>query len=158
MDLLIDEVADLLKVSHQTLSQLVKKGEIPSYEINKQVRFNPEEIERWMLQNDHPSFEQNGDKSTGTNHFILFRAIHRGRVFRNVPGDTKEEVIRETLKRLAEPLDFDAEGVTDLFLEREQMMSTAINNGIGVPHTRDFKLAAHYDAVAVVFPEKLRRS
>jgi PTS system nitrogen regulatory IIA component len=154
MDLLIEDVADLLKISAETVACWAKEGRIPSYEISNQVRFNPEEIERWMIQSDLSPFDHNGDKSTGINQFILFRALHRGQVYQNIPGTTKQEVIKETLLRLADPLEFDAEGVTEMFLERERLMPTAINNGVAVPHTREFKLATHYDAVAVVFPEK----
>jgi PTS system nitrogen regulatory IIA component len=33
-------------------------------------------------------------------------------------------------------------------------MPTALSNGIGVPHTRDFLLQESYDVIVVVFPEK----
>ena len=33
-------------------------------------------------------------------------------------------------------------------------MPTALSNGVGVPHTRDFLLQESYDVIAVVFPRK----
>ncbi len=33
------------------------------------------------------------------------------------------------------------------------MMPTALNNGMAVPHTRDFLLDAHYDVIAIAFSE-----
>jgi nitrogen PTS system EIIA component len=57
------------------------------------------------------------------------------------------------MKQVAKKLQLDADMVTDLLLDRENLMPTALNNGIGVPHTRDTLLNAHHDAVVVVFPE-----
>jgi nitrogen PTS system EIIA component len=44
--------------------------------------------------------------------------------------------------------------LTDLLLDREALQPTALNNGIAIPHTRDFLLNVHHDMVPVVFPEK----
>jgi PTS system nitrogen regulatory IIA component len=55
------------------------------------------------------------------------------------------------MKKVAKVLHVDAEVMTDLLLDRENLMPTALNNGIAVPHTRDSLLNAHHDAVVVVF-------
>ena len=72
----------------------------------------------------------------------------------DVPGQTKEEIIQETMKRVAASFDLDANVLTDLLLDRERMMSTALGHGIAVPHTRDFLLDTHYDVVITVYPEQ----
>ena len=90
----------------------------------------------------------------GRKQFSLYRAIHIGGIYHQVPGDTKEAVIRSTMKMLSKTLGLDADTVTDMLLDRESMMPTALNNGVGVPHTRDFLLKSHQDVVAVAFPEQ----
>ncbi len=89
----------------------------------------------------------------GHHVFSLLRAITRGGVHQQVPGHTKEEIIQATMRRLEERLDLDAQLVAELLLEREALMPTALNNGLAVPHTRDFLLPGEEDAIAVVFPE-----
>lgn len=90
----------------------------------------------------------------GTHQFGLYRAVHRGGVYREVPGEAKEEVIRNAMKQIARDLHLDAEVITELLIDRENLMSTALSNGIAVPHTRDFLLQESYDVVSVVFPKK----
>jgi nitrogen PTS system EIIA component len=90
----------------------------------------------------------------GTHQFGLYRAIHRGGVFPDVSGDSKEDVIRTSTKLIANDLRLDAEVLTDLLLDRERLMTTALSNGIAVPHTRDFLLQEAFDVVAVVFLQK----
>lgn len=83
----------------------------------------------------------------------LYRAIHKGGVIFNVEGDSKETVIRNATGKIAPQLNIDAEVISELLLDREKMQPTALNRGIGVPHTRDFLLNTPHDTVTVVFPE-----
>lgn len=168
MDLKIKDVADLLNVSETTIRRWLGDGKIPAYRINHQYRFNRQEIEDWVmghkLGKSHSSLEDVKNSldqenlptpaSGGNKQFSLYRAIHRGGILRDVPGDTKEEIIRATMKRIAAELSLDADVISEMLLDREALQSTALNNGIAIPHTRDFLLNAHYDMVTVVFPKK----
>ena len=89
----------------------------------------------------------------GMHHFCLYRAIHQGDVFSNIPGKTKEELIRWTTKTVAQKLGVDSEVLAELLLDREKLMPTALNNGIAVPHTRDFLRKGPLDMVFVVHPK-----
>jgi PTS system nitrogen regulatory IIA component len=55
---------------------------------------------------------------------------------------------------IASDLHLDAEVITELLLDREKLMPTALSNGVGVPHTRDFLLQESFDVVVVVFPKE----
>lgn len=166
MDLKSKDVAELLNVSETTVRRWVVDGKIPSYHINNQHRFNRQEIEDWLMSQKlksgssvpftpHQAAEDPVDhaalNSRGSKQFSLYRAIHKGGVLHNVPGATKEEVIRATMKQMAGTLNLDAEVISDLLLDREQLQPTALNNGIAIPHTRDFLLNANVDLVTVVF-------
>ncbi len=170
MDLKIKDVAELLNVSESTVRRWLADGKIPTYRINQQYRFNQVEIEDWVMahktgKHNNTSLSFNEDlldeesiasKSPigGSKQFSLYRAIHKGGLFYNVPGETKEELICAATKQIALNLNIDAEIVSKLLLEREALQPTALNNGIAIPHTRDFFLHANVDAVAVVFPAK----
>lgn len=160
MDLKLKDVAELLNVSEGTIRRWIAESRIPYYRLHQQYRFNRSEIEDWVL-----SCKQKGKSSPleeaeepvketlGTQHFGLYRAIHKGGVYANIPGTTKEEVIRNAVHAIAQDVCFDADVITDLLLDREKLAPTALSNGVAVPHTRDFLLQESYDVVAVVFPE-----
>lgn len=160
MDLKIKDVAELLNVSETTIRRWLVDGKIPAYRINHQYRFNRHEIENWVMSqklNKSPHIqktEENLGPSTGGNkQFSLYRAIHRGGVLRDISGNNKEDIIRSTMKQLAAELNLDADVISELLLDREKLQPTALNNGIAIPHTRDFLLNAHFDLVSVVFPK-----
>ncbi len=168
MDLKIKDVADLLNVSETTIRRWITDGKIPNYRINQSYYFSRTEIENWVISHQlvktHGSSPFTNKKENeplsskpavkgGSKQFSLFRAVHNGDVLHHVQGQTKEEIIRSTMKLVAKKLHVDADVMTDLLLDREQMMPTALNNGIGVPHTRDSLLSRHQDAVIVVFPQ-----
>ncbi len=164
MDLKLKDVAELLDVSESTIRRWIADGKIPYYRLNQQIRFSPDEIQNWVLsckqEGDFSPFHNPGSldqpmkERLGTQQFGLYRAIHKGGVYDQVPGDTKEEVIRAAVKLIARDLGLDADVITELLLDRERLMPTALSNGVGVPHTRDFLLQESYDVVALVFPKK----
>lgn len=158
MDLKLKDVAELLNVSEATVRRWISESRIPYYRLHQQYRFNRSEIEDWVLsckrEGKFSPFEEETPKETlGSQHFGLYRAIHKGGVYAGIPGTTKEEVIRAAVSRIAQDICFDADVITDLLLDRERLMPTALSNGVAVPHTRDFLLQESYDVVAVVFPE-----
>ena len=89
----------------------------------------------------------------GMQQFGLYRAIHRGGVFTELASRSKEEIIKETMET-ADNLSLDPAVMSELLLDREKLMPTALNNGIAVPHTRDFLLKGPTDVIVVVFPKK----
>lgn len=168
MDLKIRDVADLLNVSETTIRRWVADGKIPNYRLNQHHYFSRSEIENWVLSRrldnlgdgitpfaEHKEAEAHATlrppSISGNKQFSLFRAIHKGDVLCSIEGKTKEEVIAETMQRSSKLLSVDAEVMTELLLDRERLMPTAINHGIAVPHTRDSLLSAHHDIVIVVF-------
>jgi PTS system nitrogen regulatory IIA component len=169
MDLKIKDVADMLHVSESTIRRWIADGKIPNYRMNQHYYFSRNEIENWVISHkfdkthENSPFTKKGEveiplknipATGGIKQFSLLRAIHKGDVLHKIPGKTKEEVIRNTMKKMAKNLHVDADAMTALLLDRENMMPTALNNGIAVPHTRDFLLNTHQDAVIVVFAEE----
>lgn len=163
MDLKLKDVAELLNVSTSTIRRWLAEGKMPAYRINQQYRFNRLEIENWVMRHRSAQLSSEetvpvrerveGPSKGGIKQFSLYRAINKGGVLRHVPGPNKESVIRASTKQIAKSLHLDAEVLGDLLLDRERLMPTALNNGIGVPHTRDFLLSGPQDVVAVAFPD-----
>ena len=168
MDLKIKDVAQLLNVSETTIRRWLNEGIIPAYRIKHQYRFSRIEIENWVMSRkmNHSARKekmvglntQEAEKllanQMGTHAFSLYRAIHKGGVIENVEGDTKTEVIQNAVSIMANKLSLDVDVLTELLLDRESLMPTSLNHGVGVPHTRDFLLQKPYDVVTVVYPQK----
>lgn len=166
MDLKIKDVAELLNVSETTIRRWLTDGKIPAYRINHQYRFSRIEIENWMMRcklksaaplqetQIYPVPEEEAASRGGMHHFCLYRAIHQGDVLTAAPGKSKEEIIRDTTQAIAEKLGVDAEVLSELLIDREKLMPTALNNGIAVPHTRDFLRKGPIDRVFVVYPHE----
>lgn len=158
MDLKLKDVAKLLNVSTTTARRWVAESGLPAYRINHQYRFNRHQVEQWLIQHQRAEVEQSPPQNTevalsaDAKPFSLYRALYKGGVVQAVPGQNKEEVIRATVKMIARQLHLDAEVLTEMLLDRERMMPTALNNGIGVPHTRDFLLSGLQDVVTIAFP------
>src|SRR3989338_8674827 len=140
MDLKIRDVAELLNVSETTIRRWLADGKIPGYRINHQYRFSRNEIESWMIgcklqpmeeglsfgkEEQIYSSQDASPAKGGTQHFGLYRAIHQGDVFSDIAGSTKEEIIRATTKGIAPKLNSDADVLSDLLLDRENLMPTA---------------------------------
>jgi nitrogen PTS system EIIA component len=173
MDLKIKDVAELLNVSETTIRRWLSDGKIPAYRLNHQFRFSREEIQNWVMSCKMGNADDSQDvqvlsekidikdKKTkdllankiGSQAYSLFRAIYKGGLISGVEGNTKEQVISESVKIIAKNLSLDAQGLTELLMERENLMPTSLNHGIGVPHTRDFLLPKSHDVVIVVFPK-----
>lgn len=174
MDLKIKDVAELLNVSETTIRRWLTEGKIPAYRLHHQYRFSRIEIENWMmscrLQKEGSDFlpseeeqiypsKQNQKKEDlegkkGLQQFSLFRAVHRGGVLNDLKATSKEGIIRETMEIVSPDLGIDPSVMSDLLMDREKMMPTGLNNGIAVPHTRDFLLKGPTDVVVIVFPKE----
>jgi PTS system nitrogen regulatory IIA component len=66
----------------------------------------------------------------------LIRMIRDGGVYYNIAGVTPESVFADLAKHLDLPAGVDREAFSVGLLEREKLITTAIGNGIAVPHPR----------------------
>ena len=86
----------------------------------------------------YPVQETDSPKAVrGTQSYSLYRAMHKGGVVELSSGKTKEQVIKQVIQKTAPKIGFDPEVVTELLLDREELMTTAVNQGIAIPHPRD---------------------
>ena len=62
--------------------------------------------------------------------------IHRGGILYDVEGSTPQEVYAKVSKMIDLPGDMSSEQVYTALCEREKELSTAVGNGIALPHAR----------------------
>lgn len=67
----------------------------------------------------------------------LSEALLAGGIFYGVTGHDKETILRQVLMHLNLPDDVDPEFILSVLLARESMGTTAIGDGIAIPHVRN---------------------
>ena len=129
--LTIEEVAQYLKVSVQTVSDWIKKGEIPCGKFGDEWRFNKSAVERWASSKLTDSSEPEPDISVKIKDILSPDRI----IFLDTPS--KNDAIVALAKNLATaPQVKDAGELEREILKREELMSTALGRGIAIPHVR----------------------
>ncbi len=141
----IEEVAAYIRVSDRTVYDWAQKGELPGGKLGTTWRFKRDEIEKWV--NDRLS------KSTGKRPAVAattasFVLTPERIVLLDAPA--KKEVLTRLVDLLAEtPFVKNRDELLKGILAREELMSTGIGFGIGVPHVRIDSVTDLVMAVAV---------
>ena len=85
----------------------------------------------------------------------LAQLIHRGGVFKNVEGNTPQEIYAKVCKMIDLPDGMTSETVYNALCAREEVLSTAVGNGIALPHARaPIMRTAEEQRICVVYLKK----
>jgi nitrogen PTS system EIIA component len=146
MDLKIKDIVDQFQVSEKTVYRWIKEKKIPCYRIQHQYRFNRAEINEWILSNKielSSRLLELGITERPTNFSDLLR---NGGIYKDIPGSTVRDVLHNAIERIHIPASISKEDLIAALLNREDMMSTAIGNGIAIPHPRNPMITTITDA------------
>jgi PTS system nitrogen regulatory IIA component len=130
--------AELLGVDESTVYRWIEERGMPAERIAGRTLLNRAAVLEWATENRvavSARVFQPGD-SDGERLPSFALALGVGGVHHGVPGRTREEVLREALARLPLPEGSDAEDLLAVLLARETSFSTAIGDGIAIPHVR----------------------
>ena len=84
--------------------------------------------------------------------FDIAPLIHKGGVFKDVEGTRPQEIYEKISKMLVLPDSMTSEEVYNALCAREQILSTAVGNGIALPHARSPIMKADGDQrICVVY-------
>ena len=138
MDLSVRDVSRLLSVSERTVYRWAKQGTIPAHRLHDQYLFNRVELQEWAASQGRrvspKLFASDGAPEAPP---ALAAALERGGVHAAVAGRTKAEVLRSVSRLPGIPAAVNRDLLYQLLLGRESLASTAIGDGIAVPHARD---------------------
>ena len=76
--------------------------------------------------------------------------IRNGGVFKDVEGSTPEQIFKNLCNLADLPASFDKEKLASELTEREKILSTAVGNGIAIPHPRKSLVAEESDQMMMV--------
>ena len=130
------DVADLLDLPLVTIQRWEHQGKIPYKLIKHEKWYRRREIVEWAHLHDMMIREEVGKKSTGS-AAILKQAIERGGIYPDINGKDILTVFQKALEQLAFIKPSHREQVLSGLLDREEMASTGIGNGVAIPHTRE---------------------
>ncbi|WP_290664258.1 PTS sugar transporter subunit IIA [Ignavibacterium sp.] len=135
MDLNIKDISHLLMVSEKEIQQMIKKKEIPHQYLQDKVVFNKHQIIEWALGRNLPI------NVSGHHKFIEYKietvsTLLDKNTFHYNCELTKSSYIEQMISQIKLEKNVDREIIIQLLKSRESLMSTAIGNGISLPHPR----------------------
>lgn len=135
-----EELAQILRLNERTVIKLAREGQLPAAKIASQFRFSKEKILEWLeMRMKHYSDDLLADMEKG----MLEKAIPVSKLLQNnhikldLQATTKADVLVE-LTKLANQTGFvrNSDELLRSLQNREELCSTALGNGIAMPHPR----------------------
>ena len=139
MQLTVKDVAGLLNISEKTVYRWIDERKLPGYRLSGQYRFNRAELLEWATANRiNVSPRIFGEPENGSTPLPeLSDALEVGGIFYRLAGKDKPAVLRSVVEVLRLPDKVDREFLLQVLLAREALESTAIGDGIAIPHVRN---------------------
>ena len=138
MQLNFSQAVKLLNVPPETMQRWIEKRRLPFTMVNDRPRFNRTDLLEWAAgQGLAPA---PGDLAPGRagedGPASLDAALRLGGVAYGVAAGDRESALAGALKRLKLPGGVDRAFLLKVLLARESLGSTAVGNGVAVPHVR----------------------
>ncbi len=138
MQLGVKDVAGLLNVSEKTVYRWIDDGKLPGYRISGQYRFNRPELLAWATANriQAPGIFLEPDADGGAAP-TLEESLTAGGIHYRVNGHDVASCLRTAVSLLHLQPEVDREFLLQMLLAREGMASTAVGDGVAIPHMRN---------------------
>jgi PTS system nitrogen regulatory IIA component len=139
MQLTVKDVANLLKVNEKTIYRWLKKGELPVYRVGDHYRFNRAELLEWVTsrQINVSADIFHEPENLQVPMYSLSDALTFGGIYYRTEGGNKKSAVKNVVELMKLPPEVDREFLLQVLLAREAMASTAIGDGIAIPHVRN---------------------
>jgi PTS system nitrogen regulatory IIA component len=146
----VRDAARLLGVSEKTVYRWIDDRGLPVHRAHGQYRFNRAELLEWATAKGvRVSAELFADTELPLP--TLLGAIEAGGIHFVKGGTERETVLRDVVRVLDLPDEGDREFLYEVMLARENLGSTAVGDGIAIPHVRNPVLLHARPAVALCF-------
>lgn len=137
MRLTVREAAALLNVPERQVYRWVDEGKLPFLRVHDQARFNRTDLLEWAtnrgLSVSLEAFDADMDPEDRAPS--LAQALRRGGVH-DIEASDRESALRAAVEATPLPPGADREFIVDVLVAREHSCSTAIGEGIAIPHVR----------------------
>jgi PTS system nitrogen regulatory IIA component len=133
------DAAQALYVDEKTVIRWIKKDKLPAELIQGDYRINPVDLLEWATEQGikvNPALYKMPDADDRPLP-TLSQSLQAGGIHCGFPGDDKETVLRNTVAILDLPPEIDPDFILQVLLAREAMGTTAVGDGIAIPHVRN---------------------
>lgn len=155
MDLTTKDISHLLMLPEKEIQQFIKKKEIPFQILHEKVFFNKHQIIEWALGRNLPINISDQKKFSEYHIDTLSILLDQGSFHYNCDL-TEFSYIEQMIASIDLEKTVDREIIIQLLKNREEMMSTAIGNGISLPHPRvPLMIGKNKPLIHFFFPQKL---
>jgi len=137
MRLRVRDAAELLNVSEKTIYRWIAQKLLPVHRVNEQYRFNRAELLEWASAQRIPISPKMLEEPDDAQIPSLTDALRAGGIHYRVGGVDKPSALRSVVEVLPLPEEVDREFLLQVLLARESVGSTAIGDGIAIPHVRN---------------------
>lgn len=135
MDLTIKDISNLLLIPEKEVKSLIRKNDIPCQNISDKYLFNKQQIIEWALSKNLPLNISNHKKLSEYCVESLSNLLDQKSFYYEC--DFSSGMYIEQMVGMIDLRDsVDKEIIVQLLKSREELMSTAIGNGIALPHPR----------------------
>jgi len=135
----IRDLTKLLNVAESTVTRWIKQRGLPTQQVGGQYRVNRAELLEWATANNVKVSLELFDGLEGDAETVpgLAEALEIGGIHYELQETSKDQALRALVQVLPLPDGVDRELLLRLFLAREASASTAIGDGIAIPHVRN---------------------
>ena len=156
MFLKIVDIVASLGVDEKTVLGWIKKKGLPAHMVNGRYQVNQVDLLEWATNNGIIIPPQMFEVPVAEDKLpLLSGALARGGIHFDVPGDDLQSALKNVVERLPLQPHMDPDFLFQTLLAREALGSTAIGNGIAIPHVRNPILSQTQEpAVSLCFLKK----
>jgi PTS system nitrogen regulatory IIA component len=132
------EAAELLHMEEKAVIRWIKKEGLPATLVNGIYQINRVDLLEWATDHGIKVPPELFLAAEADVHYpTLAEALEAGGIHCHVPGDDKLSVLKNVVGLLKLPAQMDPEFFLQVLLAREALGTTAIGDGIAIPHVRN---------------------
>lgn len=135
MDANIKDISNLLMMTEKEIQYLIKKKEIPYQVLQDRLIFNKQQIIDWALNRNH-AINISANQKFKEYHIESLSTLIDKTSFHYNSELTETDYIEQMVSEINFEKNIDRKIIVQLLKSRESLMSTAIGNGISIPHPR----------------------
>ncbi|MCL2004690.1 MAG: PTS sugar transporter subunit IIA [Planctomycetaceae bacterium] len=144
----LQQLSNFLHLPDAKIRKLVDKGAIPSRRVNGELVFSQDEVHRWLehrigssgeeeLVQVEEALEKSVPAGTFDEAFDLVSLIPEGAIALPLLARTRDSVIRSMVQLAASTgLLWDTDAMSEAVKAREELHTTALDNGVALLHPR----------------------
>jgi nitrogen PTS system EIIA component len=138
MRLTLQETAKLLDLPIGMVERWIRQGRIPISKSGEDCYFKKVVLEKWALTHNLSLSKMRTDRqeTEAITSVSLRSAMEFGGIFHKIPGENVKEVLEAVASRNTFLNETNKKLLFERLIERENLTSTGIGNGIAIPHPR----------------------